>query len=858
MTAVQAREESLRRFGSVSRVRDETCSIDDSARREQRRMELFDSIRRAIRLSVRSLTRAPVFTAVAVLTLALGIGATTAIFSLINSVVLRPLPYPESDRLVALRHAVPGISEQDRWGSSVASYFHYLDNNRTLESVAAYTTSVFTLAGEGGAERLTGARVTPSMFDVLGVRLAFGRAFTESDMGEGAEDVALLGYGAWNAWFGGDAAIVGRTVQLNSRPVTIIGIVDGDIHLPGAETHVWQPLTDVNRSAPVENAHWVGVYGRLRPGIAVAAANADIQRLTAQLPDVFPRAYGGGFMETSGFRADVTGVRAIVLAGVDRVLWMLLGAVGFVLLIACANVANLLLVRAEGRRREHTVRAAMGAERAHFAVQYLTESLLLTLVACGLGLLAAHVALRALVASAPVAIPRLGEVALDGTSALFAVGLALVTALVFGLAPVARSSRDFSELRDSGRGATPSRQRQLVRSGLIVGQVALALILLAGGGLMLQSFMNLRGVESGIDHENVLTFQIFLPPARYPGTDEVFAFEQQFAERVRSLAGVQAVGGTTALPLAGAGGCAYTVTEGMVLPPGTEPPCLATIFVRPGFFDVLRIPVEGAAFTWSDVERRAGGVVVSRALAERLWPGEDPLGKGIISFRDGPPWYRVIGVAGDVRHAGLDQPPIEAIYYPSRAIEGASAYPFRGPTYVIRTSHGDPMRLREPVRRVLASLDPEVALANVRTMREVVMTSPAMARTTFTMTLLGIAAAMALFLSAVGLYGVIAYLVGRRQAEIGIRMALGARVSQVARLVLVQSVRLTLAGIVLGVAGALLLTGTMEAVLYGVSPAEPAVMAAVSVLLLVVAVLASLLPARRAARTDPAQALRSD
>jgi putative ABC transport system permease protein len=853
-------DEALRRFGNVTQFREEMLAIDTSVLKERRRMEVFDSIRRETRYSLRALARAPVFTIVAVLTLGAGIGATTSIFTLIDSIVLRPLPYPDQDRLVQLRHAVPGVNEGDTWGNSVASYFHYLDNNRTLEAQGAYSTSVYNLALEGGAERVTGASVTPSLFDVLGIRAERGRLFTDDDVYEGAEPIAVIGWELWQTQYGGDPGIVGRTVQINSVPVTVIGVVPAGTSLPitGHTTNVWRPFF-LNRSQPAVNSHWVGTYAKLLPGVTPEGAQADIQRLTAELPEIFPGAYGAAFMETSGFRADVITVRELVLGGVDRILWLLLGAVALVLLIACANVANLLLVRAEARRREQTVRAAMGAERAHFAMHYLTESLLLAIAAGAFGVLLAFGALKVMVATAPATLPRLDQVALSGTGLMFALILALATGLVFGIVPALRSHTNFDELRESGRGMTTSRKRRLVHGTLVVAQVGVAVVLLAAGGLMLQSFMNLRNVDSGIDEQNVLTFQIFMPGSRYPTYQELYNFEQEFARGIRALPGVETVGTTTMLPLSGAGGCSYTVAENQVFGPGVEPPCLATIFIMPGYFEAMRIPVQGDVFTASDVERRTGGVVVSRALAERTWPGEDPIGKGIISYQDGPPWYRVIGVADDVRARGLDQPPEEAVYYPVLSIEGAQQIgPFRGPTYVVRTASADPMQLREPIRQLLVSMDPEVPMANPRTMEEVVMTSPTMARATFTMTLLGISAAMALFLSAVGLYGVIAYLVGRRRAEIGVRMALGARVTEVARLVVLQSVRLTAVGIVVGVGVALLSTRVLASLLFEVQPADPLTLMMVSALLLLVAVLASAIPAHRAARTDPSEALRAD
>jgi putative ABC transport system permease protein len=499
-----------------------------------------------------------------------------------------------------------------------------------------------------------------------------------------------------------------------------------------------------------------------------------------------------------------------------------------------------------------------GAGRSHFAVHYLTESVILAAVAGALGVLLAWAALGVIVATAPATLPRIEEVALSGRALLFGAGLALTTAVIFGLVPVARAQADFSELRESGRGMTTSRRRHFARSALVVGQVGLALVLLAAGGLMLQSFVNLRSVDTGIDERNVLTFQISLPSSRYATHEDIYRFEQEFSDRIRALPGVVAVGTTTGLPFGGGTNCSYTVAEGQVFSPNQDPPCLDATFIMPGYFEALGINVEGDVFTAADVDNRAGTVVVSRAVAERTWPGQNPIGRGIISYQDGPPWYRVVGVADDVRGRGADQPPVEALYYPVLAAEGATQIgPFRGPNYVVRASM-DPTQLREPIRNLLVEMDPEVPMANPRTMAELVATSPAMARTSFTLMLLAIAAAMALFLSAVGLYGVIAYLVSRRRAEIGVRMALGAHVGEVARLVVMQSVRLTLAGILVGVVVAMLTTRLLASLLFEVQPADPAVLAAVSALLLAVAMLASLLPARRAARTDPSEALRAD
>jgi putative ABC transport system permease protein len=862
LTPDAAREEALRRFGNMSDYRAQTCAIDESILRERRRMEVMDAIRRETRYSLRSLLHAPVFTVVAIVTLGLGIGAPTAIFTLIDSIVLRPLPYPEPDELVQITHAVPLVQEGQEWGNSVASYFHYADANGSFDEIGAYSRSTFSVSGDGDAERLDGARVSASLLRVLGARAAHGRLISDDDDLPGVDPVAVISHEIWQSRYAGDVGIVGRTINLNASPVTVIGVLEPGFTLPNHATHFWLPW-QLDRAAEAVNSHHVQTYGRLRAGVAPEAAQADLQRLAQNLPELFPGAYGNSWIERSGFSTRVHPLRSVVLGkaaggrvGIDRVLWLLLGAVSLVLLIACANVANLMLVRGEARRREFAMRSALGAERAHLAVHYLTESMLLAAAAAVLGIAIALAGVQLLVASAPATLPRLGDIGMSGNALVFALALALATGLIFGLVPVMRARTNFGELRESGRGMTASRERQLVRNALVVGQVGMALVLLAAGGLMLKSFVNLRNVQSGVDGENVLTFNVTLPFARYEEEEHIFRFQQEFVERVGALAGVQTVSATSSLPLGGGGGCAYTVGEAT-----SAGGCVPVVIVLPGYFEALGIGVTGRTFTWADLERRADGAVISRALAERLWPGEDPIGRRMISFQDGPPWFTIIGVADDVLADGLDQPPVQAAYYPTRRPDAEGywgPHGVRSLGFIVKTSMAQPEQLTGAVRGILRELDSEVPLAQVRTMHDVIMSSDKMARTTFTMMLLGIAAVVALFLSAVGLYGVIAYLVGRRRAEIGVRMALGARMSEVARLVVMQSVRLTALGIVIGIGAALVVTRALTSLVWGVEPSDPVTLLGVSVLLLLVAVLASVVPARRAARTDPAEALRAD
>jgi predicted permease len=858
MVGAAAREEALRRFGNVSVFRGETCEIERDIRRERRRMELSDAIRRETRHALRSLARAPMFTVVAVLTLALGIGATTAIFTLIDSIVFRPLPYPEQDRLVQLGHGAPRVSEGE-WGNSVASYFFYLDNNRSLEEMGAYSTNTYTVTAGGDAARIDGARVSASLLRILGAQPVHGRLISDEDDTPGAPPVALLSYEVWMSRFGGDPGVIGRTVDLSSLPYTIVGVLEPRFRLPGHDTRIWTALR-LDRSLEPVNWHYVQSYARILPGISVESAIADMQRLTDRLPEEFPGAYGVDFMESSGFHAAVTLVRTRMLGSIDRVLWMVFGAVGLVLLIACANVGNLMLVRAEARRRESSLRAALGAERAHLAVHYLSESLLLTVAASVLGAALAFAGVKLLVAVAPANVPRLDEIAVGWRALSFATALALSTGILFGLIPLVRTHEDFAELREGGRGATSSRERQFVRRALVIGQVAMALVLLAGGALMVQSLINLRNVRSGIDPENVLVFQAFTPYSSYE-RDDMVRFQRELTERIRALPGVGHVGGTTRVPLAPMRvTCAYTVTEAGEVT-GDDRACLPTIHVLPGYFASMGISlVAGRELTWSDVEGRTGVAVISRTLADRLWPDEDPIGKGIMTYQDGPPWYRIVGVADHVRSEGLDKAPVEAVYYPTTVMTGASTagHPYPDIYYTVRTAGVDAGVLAPALQRVLRSMDPTIPLAGAQTMTDVIARSGQVARTSFMMMLLGISAVMALFLSAVGLYGVIAYLVGRRRAEIGVRMALGARVGQVIRLVMVQSVTLAAAGIVIGVVAALASTRVLESLLFEVQPGDPVILLLVSMIQLFVSVVASLVPVRRAARTDPSDALRAD
>jgi predicted permease len=871
MTREQAEAEARRRFGDLDGYRRQARDIDERLVRDRRRLELLGAFLRETRRAARGLLRTPAFTLIAVVTLALGIGATTAIYTILESIVLRPLPYPEADRLVAVLHptTVPGTGEM-KWGVSSAGYFHFRGESRTLADLGVYHTGDDAVSGDGEAEVVKVGRVTASLLSILGARPAAGRLLLPDDDRPGAAPVVVLGYDFWRRRYGGDPRIVGRTIQLLRGPAQVVGVTARGFSLPkpgafasardlaGFRVDLWEPLR-LDPSAPAQNSHYLAAIGRLGAGVAVEEAQRDLAALTRRLPERFPRAYSDGFMEEYDFRMRVAPLRDEVLGDrIARSLWVLFGAVGLVLLIACANVANLFLVRMEARRRESAIRAALGADRLDMAVHHLSESLLIALVAGAGGVALATVGLRTVLALAPADIPRLGEVGLRWTAMLVAAAISLGAGILFGLVPALRARLDVASLREGARGSGSSPRRR-IRSALVVAQVALALVLLAAAGLMGRSFARLHDVRPGLDPAGVVAFDAVAPPAKYDTPDAALGFHRELHARLAALPGVRAVGAATGLPLRDfGGGCSVVFREGRPYGPDEQVPCVQTPRVTPGFFRALGIEVRGREPAWSDLDANTGAVVVTRALADHLWPGENPIGKGINSNGgERSSYYRVVGVVPELRAVGLDQPPTEMIFYPTRTLPSSwIGGGFWGGTYIVRTSLAAPTSLAAAIRRTVAELEPHAPVAEITSMGAVVERS--MARVSFIMTLLAVAAGMALLLSAVGLYGVISYIVGQRRAEIGVRMALGARVGEVARLVVRQAVALAAAGVALGLAGALAGTRVLRSLLFEVSPTDPAVLGAVAALLIAIAALAAFAPARRAARVDPAEALRSE
>jgi len=807
----------------------------------------MDRFLQELRFAARSLARNPGFTAVAVLTLALGIGANTAIFSVVNAVLLRPLPVSEPGRLVTVFHFYPSLGNLEA-GMAVPTFLEMGERARSFSGVATRTGWGANAAAEGAGEpeRLNGGLVTGAYFSTLGVPAALGRALLPADAEGTGQKVVVLSGALWRRRYASDPGVVGRTLRLNGEAYQVVGVMPAgfrDLFDPRAE--LWAPLTFEPAQRTARTSEFMSLVARLRPGVTPDQAEREMAafagRLKADHPGEYPPDWS---LRTRGIPEQLTG-------DLRPALLVLLGAVGFVLLIACANVANLLLARAAARQREVAVRAALGAGRGVLVRQLLAESVLLSLIGGVGAVVLAWLGIRALRALQPDSLPGMDAISIDGPVLLYTLAVALATGILFGLAPALRASRaDLqSTLRQGGRGSSDGGGRAM-RRALIVTEFALALMLLVGAGLLLRSFARLTNVDPGFDPENVLTAEVFLPTAQYTSDTARIAFMEQLTTAISAVPGVRAVGATTGIPFGGGWTQGFDV-EGFQPGPNQPGPWGEHRVVTPGYREAMGIPLlRGRFFTDADRLGARPVVVVDRDLAERYWPGADPVGKRVgFAPGDSTRWMEVVGVVEHTGAAGVDAERRVQIYRPYLQ----SGLEFS--VLAIRAT-GDPERLTGAVRAAVRSVDPALPLSKVRTMEA--RLADAVGPRRFSMLLLSVFAGIALLLASVGIYGVISFDVTRRTQELGVRMALGAERGGVLRLVLTQGLRPALLGVAIGIVGAVLLTRFLASQLYGIGATDPATFGVVVVLLLGIAALATLLPARRATRVDPIIALRAE
>jgi predicted permease len=865
MSRQDAEAEATRRFGNLESYRQVVQRIDEETMRNQSFSDAINAAGREVRLAGRALLRTPVFFFITVLTLALGVGATTAIFTLLDAVVLQPLPYPNADRLVWLTSPVPKMKGQTEWGLARHEMYYFLDHGRTLDAMGVYSSSTVKVQGTTGSppERANWVRTSASLFNVLGFKPRLGRLIITDDNRDRAPSVVVLSHAYWMRRFGGDTTIVGRTILIEDTPMRVVGVLQKGQELPSATTDVWAPAY-VDTTVKVNNHTWSAI-GRLRNNVTPEEAQHELAPLTARMVSDLPNVYSNGWIEHTGFTTKVVSLReAVVGTMLTRALWALFAAVALVLLIAMGNVANLFLARLDARQREVAVRSALGAERSHLAMLYLSESLLIASIAAVAAVAISWALLKLLVMLAPSQLPRLAEVHLNVLSVVFALGASLLAGLVFGIAPLFAQNLKLSVLRDGGRGMHSSRRGVMARRTLVATQMAFAVVLLASSMLMVKTFRNLLSVKPGFDPTGVVTMAISLPDERYGrGGPKYFessaaatSFFEQLANRVSAMPGVKTVGYGDRLPLMSGDWCTGITIEGPT-PESAHGACPADAIVSPGYFEAMGIKVTGRSLSWGGMHAYDGGVIVSKAFADHYWPNENPIGKGLRYYGTKPPFYRVVGIAEDVRHNGVDAPIVEMAYFPMLPIPDAALWsPPSETNLVVRGQIADPAEFAREVTRAATAIEPQAMVTNAQSMETVVAHS--VAKQSFTMALLVISAGIAMLLAAVGLYGVISYLVEQRRGEIGIRMALGAEAGKVTGMVLGQSLRLALSGILVGVAAAFVATRFLRALLFGVEPNDAMTLVTVPLALIAVVIVAAFAPAMRASRINPIEALRGD
>ncbi|HWC97157.1 MAG TPA: ABC transporter permease [Candidatus Sulfopaludibacter sp.] len=846
MTAGEARLAALRMFGGVSQVQEE-C-------REMRRTDYVDNLFQDLRYAVRMLGKSPAFTIVVVLTLALSIGANSAIFSVIDGVLLKPLPYPQADRLTRVFYRSKNFA---KFSMNPWDFADFRARNRSFESFALYFHSDVQLSGAGEPVKLSAFQISAGYFRVLGIHPALGREFEFSEELPGNGNLVILSDRLWRRQFGADTAILGRKITLDARPYTVVGVMPPDIDHPGNTyktvaygdtVDAWYPFTFAGNPAN-RGSHFVEGIGRLRRGVTPQRAAADLNAIMAELATQHPGDRNWSIYTVPLFQE--------VVGPVNRLLMVLLGAVGMVLLIACVNTANLLLARSSARQREIAVRAALGAGRWRLVRQMLAESLLLAALGCGLGALLAMGGVRALVALLPAGFPRAAAIHVNGVVFAFTAAVGLLTGIVFGLVPALQSSRaDLQQgLREGGRGRTAGARQTSLRSVLVVGEVGLACVLLVGAGVMLRSFLNLLNTNPGFQAQHVLTAELSLPQANYKTLDQISTFYRNLLAQVKSLPGVQAAGAGTDVPWTGYdenfGG--FTI-EGKIPPPNQG---FSARFhaATPDYFRAAGIPLMSGRYL---DERDAKGapltVIINQAMARKYWPNEDPVGKRIDFFEDKPKesdWYKIVGVVGDVKDTPESGGAAPAFWWP------LAQQPFGFPNLLLVVrSTGDTAQLTRQLRLAVHELDPGLAVAHVRLLDQIASESFSTPR--ISLLLVGLFAALALTLAAIGIYGVVSYSVSQRMHEFGMRLALGASSWDVIRLVMRQGLVLTVVGAVLGLGAAIVAGRALDSMLYGVKASDPLTLVCVAAMAVVIAALACYPSARRATGADPIVALRAE
>ena len=791
------------------------------------------------RYALRQLARTPAFTVVALLTLALGIGASTTIFSVVNGVLLRPLPYPEPDAIVRVHEIVPQYGE---FTVAPANLVDWRQQTTVFEHIAGYTTDRGTYIGDSGPVMLTGATVSWDLFDLLRVAPAIGRSFRAEEDVPGKNTVIVISHGLWQRVFGQDPSVVGRAVTLSGVPVTVVGVMPPGFAFPGAAIDYWRPIA-INPTNATRGGHFLSVIARRKPGVTVEQARAEMKTIAERLAVQYPK-------NSANESAEVRSLHEETVGGVRTALLTLLGAVAVVILIACANVANLLMVRASVREREIAVRTALGAGRGRLMRQMLAESLVLALAGGALGVALAYFAMPAIQKLSAGSIPRVTNVTLDLRVLTFALGVSVLTGILFGLVPAWQASRSAvgAVLKEGGRSATAGAGRW-VRNTLLVGEVALSIVLLVGAVLLLRSFAKLTNVDPGFRPERVLAFRVALPTTAYPEEHHRVAFYDRLLDGLQRIPGVTAASLIQSLPIRNDYVLSFAIQGRPEARPGEEPSANHRV-VSPDYFKTLGIPLRrGRTFSTRDVEKSPMVALIDEAFAARHFPGEEPIGRGLDIGNGSDGFYEIVGVVGNVNYGGLDRAPSPTMYVPYKQDVFSTMW-------VLVGTDGDPSTLAQPARQALLDVDRSLPAFSLTTLSAVVDESVAQRR--FSMLLLTAFAMVALVLAAVGLYGVVGYTVSLRTQEIGVRMAIGAQPGDVLRMVLGSGMKLSAIGLAIGLVSAVMLARMVSTMLFDVEPFDPASYLATASVLLAVSLLACYMPARRAMQVDPVIAMRQE